>query len=99
MRDRGSAFAQSNLDLVLSYYRTGERSSEQIFVLVNGARPQGRPDIPGDELLAQILDRSRRSAGGERLAPCGFQIFLLADVADHGDHFTLIIFDQPGNND
>ena len=29
----------------------------------------------------------------------GFQIFLLADVADHGDHFAADTFLQPGNND
>ena len=29
----------------------------------------------------------------------GLQIFLLADVADHGDHFAAVIFAEPGNDD
>jgi len=29
----------------------------------------------------------------------GFQVFLLANVADHGDHIATIILAQPGNDD
>ena len=63
---------QSNLRLALGQNRTGKGRAQQIFVFVNGSCSQGRPDIPGDEFLTQILNGSRRSAGGERLAPCGF---------------------------
>jgi len=36
---------------------------------------------------------------GERFFAGGFEIFLLADVADHGDNFAAIIFLEPRDDD
>jgi hypothetical protein len=38
--------------------------------------------------------------GGESFFSRGLEIFLLAQIADHGDHFaTAVIFFEPRNND
>ena len=69
-------------------------------MFVNGARAQSGPNVAGDEFLAKILDVRGTRAGGESFFARGFQIFLLAEVADHGDHFAAaVIFLQPRNND
>src|SRR6266404_1389553 len=75
------------------------RSAEEIGVFVAGAGAQGRPDIIADKFFAQILDVRRGSAGGERFLARGFEIFLLADVADDGDDFAAVIFLEPRDDD
>jgi hypothetical protein len=54
--------------------------------------------VPSQKFFAQIFDRRGRSARGQRFFLRGFQIFLLADVADHGNHFATVRFPEPGNN-
>src|SRR5262249_25143675 len=71
----------------------------QVGVLVDGARAQRRPDVIADEFFAQIFDVSGRGASSEGLLASGFQVFLLADVADDGDDFAAVVLLQPGNDD
>src|SRR5580700_8175587 len=99
VRDGIGAGLERDFRLALGDHRPRHRSSEQIFVFVHRARAQRRPDVLGQKFLAQILDRRRRSAGRERLLLRGLQIFLLADVADHGDYLARVRFLKPGNND
>ena len=89
-----------DFDLPLREQRTRERSAQQIFVFVDGSGAQRGPDVAGDEFLAQVFDVGGAGAGGESFLVRGFQIFLLAEIADHGDHFAaVIILLQPRNND
>src|SRR2546430_2697768 len=99
MRDRGSAFAQSNLDLVLSYYRTGKRSSEQIFVLVNRARLERRKNVIGQEFLPQVFNYNLAGAGLISLLDNGLYIIPLTYVTNHSDHVIGVILLEPGNDD
>ena len=68
-------------------------------MFVDGAGAESRPDEVADEFFAEILDGRGRRARGERFFVRGLEIFLLADVADHGDDFAAIIFLEPGNDD
>jgi len=69
-------------------------------MLVHSAGAQRGPNIFSDEFFAKILNRGRRRAGSERFLPRRFQIFFLADVANHGDHFASAVrFFQPRDND
>src|ERR1700693_4214652 len=68
-------------------------------MFVNGAGAQRRPNVVADEFFAQVFHVSGGGAGGEGFFSRAFEIFLLADVADHGDDFALIIFLEPGNDD
>src|SRR6266851_4520424 len=77
----------------------GHGRPEQIGVFVDGAGAQRRPDVVAHKFFAQVLDVGAGGAGGQRFFSRGFEIFLLADVADHGDDFALIIFLEPGNDD
>jgi len=43
------------------------------------------------QILRAGLRRARRCAGGERFLARGFEIFLLADIADYGDDFATVI--------
>ena len=94
----GAGF-ESDFRLPLGDHRPRHRGAEQILVFVHRAGAQRRPDVLGQEFLAQILDCRRRSARHESFLLRGLQIFLLANVADHGDHLAAIRFLQPGNND
>src|ERR1700722_19261394 len=88
------------LNLTLRQQRTGERSSQQIFVFVYRAGAQRGPDILGNEFFAKIFDICRTGSGGQSFLARGFQIFLLPQIADHGDDFAaIVVFLQPGNND
>jgi hypothetical protein len=72
----------------------------KIFVFVHRSSAQRGPDVTGDEFLAQIFDVSGTCARRQRLFSRRFQIFLLAEVANHGDHFAARIgLLEPGNND
>jgi hypothetical protein len=68
-------------------------------VFVDGAGAKGGPDIVAYKFFAQVFDHRGRGAGGERFLARGFQIFLLADVTDHRDHFAAVIFLEPWNDD
>src|SRR5260370_35832078 len=68
-------------------------------MFVDGSGAQRWPDIVADKFGAQVFGVDGRRAGGERLLARGFQIFLLANVADHGDYFAAVVFTEPGNND
>ena len=88
VRDGIRAEFFGELHLALREKRARERSAEQIFVFVHRAGAQRGPDVAGDEFLAQVFDVRGACAGGQRFLARGFQIFLLAEVADHGDHFA-----------
>ena len=75
------------------------RSAEEIGVLVDGAGAQRRPDVVANEFFAQIFDVRRGSAGGKRFLARGFEIFLLADVADDSDDFAAVVFLEPRDDD
>src|SRR3989442_4205545 len=60
---------------------------------------QCRPDVAGDELLAQVFDVSGGCTGGQGLAPRRTEVFLLADIADHGDDLAGVSLLQPRNDD
>src|SRR5882762_8947077 len=74
-------------------------SAEEIGVLVDGAGAESRPDVVAHKLFAQIFDVRCGSAGGECFFARGFQIFLLANVTDHGDDFAAVVFLEPRNDD
>src|SRR4051794_6755822 len=99
MRDEGRSFSHRNFHLRLSNNGTGHRGAEQVLVLVDGAGAQGREDVAGEELLAQVLDEHFAGAGLLRLLGDGVHVVALADVADDGDDVAGIILLQPGNDD
>src|SRR6478736_6528075 len=68
-------------------------------MLVHRASAQGREDVAGEELLAQVLDKHFAGAGLLCLVGDGLHVVALPDVADHGDHVARIVFLQPGNDD
>src|SRR5262249_27028368 len=78
---------------------TGHGSAEKIGMLVDGASAKSRPDEVAHEFFAEVFDGGGRSASGEGLLLGGMEVFLLADVADHGDDFAAVIFLEPGNDD
>ncbi len=90
---------QRDFRLALAEDGPGHGGAEQVGVLVDGAGAQRGPDVLTDELFAQVFDVRGGGAGGESFFARGFEIFLLADVANHGDDFALIVFFEPGNDD
>src|SRR5713226_7639226 len=90
---------ERNFRLALGDDRARHRSAEQIRVLVDGAGAQSRPNIITHKFFAQIFDVRGRSARGKRFLARGFEIFLLADVADHGNDLAAVVFLEPGNDD
>src|SRR5258708_30096734 len=90
---------ERDFGLPLAEDGAGHGGPEQIGVFVDGAGAQRRPDVIAHKFFAQILDVGGGGAGGQRFFSRGFKIFLLADVADHGDDFALIIFFEPGDDD
>ena len=100
MGERVRANCLCELHLPLGENGARKRRAQQIFMLVDRSGAQRRPDILRDEFLAQIFDVRGACAGGESLFARRLEIFLLAEVADHGDHFaTAVILLQPRNND
>ena len=98
--DSIGAVLERDFDLPFGDDGARERRAEQILVLVDRASAKRGPNILGDELFAEILDRRGRGAGGEGFFARGFEIFLLADVCNHGNHFAAaVILFQPRNND
>ncbi len=88
------------LHLALREKRPRKGSAQQILMFVNGTRAQRGPDVTRDEFLAKILDVCGTRAGGERLLARRFQILLLTEIADHGDHLAAaVIFLEPRNDD
>src|SRR5438552_1304392 len=74
-------------------------SAEQVCMLVNCAGAKRRPNVIAHKFFAQIFDVRGRSARSKRFLARSFEVFLLADVADHGDHFAAVVFLEPGNDD
>ena len=96
VREGVGADFSGDFHLALREQRARERCAEQIFMFVNGAGAQRRPDVAGDEFLAQVFDVRGACAGGESFLAGGFEILLLAEIADHGDHFAAaVVFLQP----
>ena len=56
MANRRSTFAQRNFNLMLCNHWTRQRGAEQIFVFIDRARFQRRPDVASQKFFAQILD-------------------------------------------
>src|SRR5262249_10453022 len=90
---------QRDFGLTLGDDGTRHGSAEEISVFVNGSRAERGPDEIADEFFSQVFDGRGRSASGESFFVCGLKIFLLTDVADHGDDFAVVIFLEPGNDD
>src|SRR6266851_2350917 len=90
---------QRNFRLALGDDGPRHGSAEEISVLVDGASAEGGPNVIAHKFFAQIFYMCGRRAGGEGLLARGFQVFLLADVADYGDDFAAIVFLEPGNDD
>jgi hypothetical protein len=100
MSETVGAKFQRDFSLALCDNGARHRRAEQIRVFVDGARAERRPDVVAHEFFAQILNGRARCSGCQRLFVRALQIFLLADVAYHGDHFAaVVIFLQPGNDD
>src|SRR5437588_8299733 len=70
-------------------------SAEQVCMLVNCAGANRRPNVIAHKFFAQIFDVRGRSACSQRFLARSFEVFLLADVADHGDHFAAVVFLEP----
>src|SRR5579859_2012558 len=99
MSETVSAELERDFGLALGDDWTRHGSAEQVGVFVNGAGAKSRPDEVADEFLAEIFDGCGRSAGSESFLISGLKIFLLADVANHGDDFATVIFLEPRNDD
>ena len=99
MADGRCAFAQCDFNLMFRNHRTRERGAEQVFILINRARFQRRPDIASQKLLAQIFDHDLAGSGFIGLVNHRFDVISLAHVGDHGDHFIGIVFLEPWNDD
>src|SRR5437879_630913 len=54
--DGGGALLKGNFDLVLGNYRAGERCSQQIFMLVDGACLQRGENICGKKFFPEVFD-------------------------------------------
>jgi len=85
--------------LPLGQQRARKRSAQQIFMLVDRAGAERRPDVAGNKFLAQVFDVRGAGPGGQGFFARGFEVFALAQVADHGDHLAAIRLLQPGNDD
>ena len=99
VREAVRAELERELRLPLRQHRPRHRSAQQILVLIDGSGAQRRPDVLAHKLYAQVFDVRRRSARGQRFLSRRFEVFLLADVADHGDDLAPVVFRQPGNDD
>src|SRR5579859_879008 len=87
VREAVRAELERDFRLALGDDGTRHGSAEKIRVFVDGAGAERGPDEIADEFFAKIFDGGGRGAGGERFFVRGLQVFLLADVADHGDDF------------
>jgi len=99
VRKAVSAELQRKFRLTLAKNRARHRGTEQIGVFIHRAGAQRRPNVIANKLFAQIFDVGGGSSGGERFSARGFEVLLLADVTDHGDHFATVIFLEPRNDD
>ena len=99
VREAVGAELEGEFDLALGDHWAGHGGAEKIRVFVDGAGAKRGPDVVADEFFAQVFDVGGGRAGGEGFFAGGFEIFLLADVADHGDDFAAVVFFQPGNDD
>ena len=71
----------------------------KIGAFVHGSGFHERPEIFGDEFAAEDLRRKPWKRRFQRLFFESLELVLLADVADHGDDFTSIVFLEPRNDD
>src|SRR5256885_11132438 len=88
VREAVGAKLQRDFRLALGDYWPRHGGAEQVGVLVNGAGTKRRPNVVADKFFAQIFDVRGGGAGSERFLAGGFEVFLLANVADHGDDFA-----------
>src|SRR5205085_1019845 len=84
--ERVAAGGEGDFDLLLGEQRAGDRSPEEVLMLVDAAGADELPDVLGDELLAHVLDVD---FGGAGVAGLGFEagelVAALADIAANGD--------------
>src|ERR1700676_290338 len=99
MRKSVGAEFQRDFRLALPEHRASHGGAQQISVLVDGAGAKGRPDVIAHEFFTEVFDVGGGGTRGEGFFARGFEIFLLADVADHGDHFAAVVFLEPRNDD
>src|SRR5208337_3280286 len=88
VRDGVGAKFFGKMHLALREKRARERCAEQIFVFVYSSSTQRGPDVTGDKFLAEIFHIGRACACGQSFLSRCLQIFLLAEIANHGDHFA-----------
>src|SRR5215471_1713648 len=84
---------------MLSDHRPGQRCAEKILVLIHRSGAQGGEDVIAEELLAQIFDYNFGGSGLAGLLHHRANVIALANVGDHGDDFTVVVFLEPGNDD
>src|SRR5208283_3018448 len=99
MREAVGAELQGEFGLTLGQHGARHGSAEQVGMLVNSAGTERGPDVITNKFLAEIFDIGGGCAGGESLLAGGLEIFLLANIADHGDYFAAVIFAEPWNDD
>ena len=93
------ALLVGNLDKALGDARPRVARAEQV-LLVHGAGLHGRDDVIVDVLVRQVEDVELRGTGLDGLLFQALQLVGLADVAGHGDDFTVIVvLLQPGDDD
>jgi len=71
--DGSCAFALRHFDLMFRDYGSRQRGAKQIFVLIDRARFQRRPDVASQELFAQIFDHYLAGSGLVRLVDDGLE--------------------------
>src|SRR5687767_6122452 len=93
------AFIESNLNLAFRQKGLRNGCSKQIgtFVFCTGSY-QG-PEVLADELMPEVFDEDLGGSCFERFFFYPFEFIFLADIADHCDDFTPVVFFEPRNND
>jgi len=99
MSDRIGAFLLGSFDHVLGDQRAGDGCTQEIFPFIDCSRAQQFKQIFTGKLIGQVFNKNLAGAGRNRFFGQMREFFALADIGSVSDHFTTIIFLQPGNND
>ena len=88
-----------NLHLATRNERSSKGSAQQVLTLVDRPRHQGRIDVAGDELFAQVFNVDRASTGRQRFLFESFQFLTLPQVRSHAYDLATVRVLEPGNDD
>ena len=88
-----------DLHLPLGDQRARDRRAEEVATSVDRTRAEHRPDVLGDESLAEVLDVALLGARGECLCPHTLEFFTLADIAGNTDNASVVVLAQPWYDD